>query len=174
MFNFRKTIFVVVLNQSTNCRWTEFSCTQNIGGTTKHNKAISHSGCERPLPRNCGKRLITNLDCFPDSTVTGHMVLTFKYIGKNSTKLYKRINQRDFLIRHVNKQSLTNWIAEAAWVGSWKDLQVKVYIATRKLLNQGFLLARLKSSLRQFYGRHHDLVNRYEISVSQMTTGIFR
>jgi hypothetical protein len=53
-------------------------------------------------------------------------------------------------------------------------LQVKVYIATRKLLNQGFLLARLKSSLRQFYGRHHDLVNRYEISVSQMTTGIFR
>jgi hypothetical protein len=31
---------------------------------------------------------------------------------------------------------------------------------TRKLLNQGFLLAKLKSSLRKFYGRHHDLVDR--------------
>ena len=28
----------------------------------------------------------------------------------------------------------------------------------RKLVNQGFLVVKLKSSLRQFYGRHHDLV----------------
>jgi hypothetical protein len=26
----------------------------------------------------------------------------------------------------------------------------------------------------KFYGRHHDLVNRYEIAVSQMTTYMFR
>jgi hypothetical protein len=32
-------------------------------------------------------------------------------------------------------------------------------------------LVKLKSSL--FYGRHHDLVDRYGISVSQMTTGMF-
>jgi hypothetical protein len=31
---------------------------------------------------------------------------------------------------------------------------------TRKLLNQRFLLAKLKSSLRKFHGRHHDLVDR--------------
>jgi hypothetical protein len=30
-----------------------------------------------------------------------------------------------------------------------------------------------KSSLRKFYGRHHDLVDRYGISVPQMTTDIF-
>jgi len=42
-----------------------------------------------------------------------------------------------------------------------------------KLLNQGFLLIKLKSSLRMFYGRHHDLVDRYGIFVSQMTTVIF-
>ena len=35
------------------------------------------------------------------------------------------------------------------------------------------LLVKLKSSLRPFYGRHHDLVNRYGVSVSQMTTDIF-
>jgi hypothetical protein len=31
-------------------------------------------------------------------------------------------------------------------------------------------LIKLKSSLRKFYGRHHDLVHRYGISVSQITT----
>ena len=29
------------------------------------------------------------------------------------------------------------------------------------------------SSLRKLYGRHHDLVDRYGISVSQMTTDMF-
>jgi hypothetical protein len=37
-------------------------------------------------------------------------------------------------------------------------------LLTRKLPNQGFLLVKLKSSLRKFYGRHHDLVDRYGIS----------
>ena len=49
----------------------------------------------------------------------------------------------------------------------------RVLLLTRKLLNQGFLLVKLKSSLRTFYGRHHDLVDRYGISVSQMTTNMF-
>ena len=40
---------------------------------------------------------------------------------------------------------------------------------TRKLLSQGFLRERLESSLGKFFGRHHDLVDRYEISISQMT-----
>jgi hypothetical protein len=48
-----------------------------------------------------------------------------------------------------------------------------VLLLTMKLLNQGFLLVKLKSSLRKFYGRHHDLVDRYGISVSQMTTDMF-
>ena len=39
-------------------------------------------------------------------------------------------------------------------------------LLTRKLLNQGFLLVKLKSSLRKFYGRHLDLVDRYGISVT--------
>jgi hypothetical protein len=43
-------------------------------------------------------------------------------------------------------------------------------LLTRKLL---FLLVKLKSSLRKLYGHHHDLVDRYGISVSQMTTDMF-
>jgi hypothetical protein len=41
-------------------------------------------------------------------------------------------------------------------------------LLTGKLLNQGFLLAKLKSSLRKFYGGHHDLVDRFGISVLQI------
>jgi hypothetical protein len=46
-------------------------------------------------------------------------------------------------------------------------------LLTRKLLNQRFLSVKLKSSLWKFYGRHHDFVDRYGISVSQMTTDMF-
>jgi hypothetical protein len=46
-------------------------------------------------------------------------------------------------------------------------------LLTRKLLNQRFLLVKLKSSRRMFYGRHHDMVDRYGIHVSQMTTDMF-
>ena len=41
-----------------------------------------------------------------------------------------------------------------------------LFISYWKLLNQGFLVVKLKSSLRKFYGRHHDLVDRYGISVT--------
>ena len=58
--------------------------------------------------------------------------------------------------------------------GSYHDFLDRGLLLTRKLLNQGFLLVKLmKSSLVKFYDRHHDLVNRYGISVSQMTTNMF-
>ena len=56
--------------------------------------------------------------------------------------------------------------------GSYPFLD-RVLLLTRKLLNQGFLLVKLKSSLRKFCGHHHDLVDRYGISVSQVTTDMF-
>jgi hypothetical protein len=53
---------------------------------------------------------------------------------------------------------------------SYQDFLDRGLLLTRKLLNQ---LAKLKWSFRKFYGRHHNLVNRYGIFVSQMTTGMF-
>ena len=47
------------------------------------------------------------------------------------------------------------------------------WLLTRKLLNKGIFLVKLKSSLWKFSSRHHDLVDRYGISVSQMTTDMF-
>ena len=42
--------------------------------------------------------------------------------------------------------------------GSYQDFLDIGLLQTRKLLNQGFLLVKLKSSLRKFYGPHHDLL----------------
>ena len=43
---------------------------------------------------------------------------------------------------------------------------------TQKLSKQGYVAPKLKSSLQEFYGRHHDLVVRYEIPISQMTMAL--
>jgi hypothetical protein len=48
------------------------------------------------------------------------------------------------------------WYSRAC--GSYDDFFDRELLVTRKLLNQGFLVIKLKSSLRTFYGRHHDLV----------------
>jgi hypothetical protein len=57
--------------------------------------------------------------------------------------------------------------------GSYQDFLDRGLLLTRKLLNQGFLLVKLKSSLQKFYGRHHELADRCGISVSQMTMDMF-
>jgi hypothetical protein len=57
--------------------------------------------------------------------------------------------------------------------GSCQDVLDRGLLLTRKLLNQGFLLVKLKSSHRKFYGRHHDLVDRYGIPVSQLAMDMF-
>ena len=57
--------------------------------------------------------------------------------------------------------------------GSYHDFLDRGLLLTGKLQNQEFLLVKLRSSLRKFYSRHHDLVNRYRISMSQMATDMF-
>jgi hypothetical protein len=56
--------------------------------------------------------------------------------------------------------------------GSYQEFLDRGMLLTMKLLNQGFLLVKLKSSLRKTYGHHHDLVDRYGNSVPQMITDI--
>jgi hypothetical protein len=43
---------------------------------------------------------------------------------------------------------------------------------TRKLTDQGFLVIKLKSSLRMCYGHYPDWANRYGVTVSQMITHV--
>ena len=52
------------------------------------------------------------------------------------------------------------WYSRAC--NSYHDFLDKGLLLTTKILKQGFLLIKLKSSLRKFYG-HHDLVDHDEI-----------
>jgi len=56
--------------------------------------------------------------------------------------------------------------------GFYYDFLDRGLLITRKLLNQGFLMVKLKSSLRKFYGTHHDLFN--PLSVPIITKDKFR
>ena len=93
------------------------------------------------------------------------------------TKLYVKRDDFNFLI--VNFPFICSNIPAAPACGAYisqlirysrrdcgyhQDFLDRGLVLTRKVLNQ---------SLRKFYGRHHDLGNRYGISVSQMTTDMF-
>ena len=55
----------------------------------------------------------------------------------------------------------------------YQDVFDRGLLLRMKLLNQGFLLVRLKSSLRKCYGRHHAFADRYGLFLSQITTDMF-
>ena len=94
------------------------------------------------------------------------------------TKLYDK--RDDFNLPIVNFPFIRSNIPAAPAYGiysracgSYQHFLDRGLLLTRNLLNQGFFLVKLKSSLRKFYGRHHDFVDRYGISVSQMITDMF-
>ena len=52
---------------------------------------------------------------------------------------------------------------------------IGLYLSTRlsnKLLEQGYVKERLKSSFRKFYGRYGDLIQQYEVSLTRMLNDI--
>jgi hypothetical protein len=113
-----------------------------------------------------------------DSYLDLHLGLDSK--GWLRAKLYDR--RDDFNFPFVNFPFICSNIPAAPAIfqlirysrdgGSYQDFLDRGLLLTRKLLNQGFRLVKLKSSLRKLYGRHHDLVYRFGISVSQMTTDV--
>ena len=105
--------------------------------------------------------------------------------GRLRTKLYDKRDDFNFPIvnfpficsnipaAHAYGEYISQMIRYSRACGSYQDIIVRGLLLTGKLLNQGFPLVKLKSSLRKLYGRHHDLVDRNGISVSQMTTDMF-
>ena len=44
---------------------------------------------------------------------------------------------------------------------------------TTKLLSQGYQKTKLVATLKKSYGRHHDLVNPYNVAVSRIVSDVF-
>ena len=129
------------------------------------------------------KGIPVRTNCTPLSYLDLHLEIDSE--GLLRTKLYNK--RDDFNIPIVNFPFICSSIPAAPTYeiyisqlirysracGSHQDFLDRRLLLTRMLLNQGFLLVMLKSSFQKCYGRHHDLVERYGISVSQMTTDTF-
>jgi hypothetical protein len=98
--------------------------------------------------------------------------------GRSPSILYYPPDRLSSVMMHLPAPAygvyLSQLIRYSRACGSYKDFLDRGFLLTRKLMKQGFLLVKLKSSLRTFYGRHPAMVDRYGISVSQMTMDMFR
>jgi hypothetical protein len=100
------------------------------------------------------------------------LLLTMKLLNKG----FLLVKLKSSLRKCISK----NWQQKNAKRKSKKGQTTigKTYISNKRssntnpTQNRGFLV-KLKSSLRKLLGRHHDLVDRVGVSVSQMTTDMF-
>ena len=97
---------------------------------------------------------------------------------KLTTRLYDKRDDFNFPI--VNCPFLNSNIPSASAYGvyvsqliryaracsNYQDLMERGKVLTTKLLNQGYQKTKLVATLKTFYGRHHDLVNHYNVAVS--------
>ena len=105
--------------------------------------------------------------------------------GKLLTKLYDkrdgssfRIANFPFICGNIPSASaygvfISQLIRYARACRNYADFLYRARTLTNKLLEQGYVATRLKSSLQKFYGHHHELVDRYGVSISTMKTDLF-
>ena len=56
---------------------------------------------------------------------------------------------------------------------NYQDFIERRKVFTTKLLSQGYQKTKLVATLKQFYVRHHDLVNSYNVAVSRIVSDVF-
>ena len=56
---------------------------------------------------------------------------------------------------------------------NYQDFMELGNVLTTKLLSQGYQKPKLVATLKKFYGRHHDLVNPYNVAVSRIVFDVF-
>ena len=65
------------------------------------------------------------------------------------------------------------FVLKTAFVcSSYECFVLRARRLSSKLLKQGYLAERLKSSFRKFYGRYGDVIQQYEVSLSRMLNDI--
>ena len=55
------------------------------------------------------------------------------------------------------------------WLQIPEEMPLQERCVSNKLLGQGYVKERLKSSLRKFYGRYGDLTKQYEVPLPNVT-----
>ena len=56
---------------------------------------------------------------------------------------------------------------------AYSDFLVRSRLLTSKLLGQGYNRFKLITTFKKFYGRHSDLIGKFQLSVTHMVTDLF-
>ena len=105
--------------------------------------------------------------------------------GILSTRIYDKRDDFDFKI--VNFPYLCGNIPSSPAYGvyisqlirysracsHYNEFLQRCVMLTEKLLKQGYIRPRLEKAFKKFYGRHHELVKRYDLSVCKIIDDIF-
>ena len=112
------------------------------------------------------------------------LLLSIGRDGQLHTSIYDKRDDFNFHITHFPFLSsniptspaygvfISQLIRYARACSSYGCFILRATRLSNKLLEQGYVKERLKSSLRKFYGRYGDLIKQYEISLSQMLNDI--
>ena len=95
-------------------------------------------------------------------------------IYDNRDDLNLQITNFPFLSSNIPTSSvfILQPIRYARACSSYECFILRATRLSNKLLEQGYVKERLKSSLRKFYGRYGDLIKQYDVSLSQMVNDI--
>ena len=112
------------------------------------------------------------------------LLLSIESDGQLRTSLYDKRDDFNFHITNFPFLSsnipsspaygvfISQLIRYARACSSYECFILRAARLSSKLLRQGYVKERLKSSLRKFYGRYGDLIKHYEVSLTQMSHDI--
>ena len=112
------------------------------------------------------------------------LLLSIESDGQLRTSLYDKRDDFNFHITNFPFLSsnipsspaygvfISQLIRYARACSSYECFILRAARLSSKLLGQGYVMERLKSSLRNFYGRFGDLIKHHEVSLSQMLHAI--
>ena len=105
--------------------------------------------------------------------------------GKLTTRLYDKRDDFNFPIVNFPFPSsnipsapaygvyVSQLIRYARTCSNYQDFMERGKVLTQKLLSQGYQKTKLVATLKKIYGRHHDLVNPYNVAVSRIVSDVF-
>ena len=108
------------------------------------------------------------------------LLLSIESDGQLRTSLYDKRDDFNFDITNFPFLSsnipsspaygvfISQLIRYARACSSYECFILRAARLSSQLLGQGYIMERLKSSLRKFYGRYGDLIKHYEVSLSKM------
>ena len=107
-----------------------------------------------------------------------YVIPLYVYISHNSSIRIEHVllNDTQFFIQSeictrpslMSDLFISQLIRYARACSSYECFILRAMRLSNKLLGQGYVKERLKSSLRKFYGRYGDLTKQYEVPLSRM------